>query len=135
MRGVWSRPLAGLSPRASAVRWAASFAVPLLIWCAVSYLPFVWHPMVRVTDPGDVAWMTPGLLVERAAFTAENTEVRARRGRPAAGVAANPVFLPAPHEVVRALVTGFTMPPARPEEPWLHESLWHSMKVIFWGFL
>jgi NitT/TauT family transport system permease protein len=36
---------------------------------------------------------------------------------------------------VRALVTGFTKPPARPDEPWLHESLWHSIKVIFWGFL
>jgi NitT/TauT family transport system permease protein len=59
----------------------------------------------------------------------------AQHGRPATGVAANPVFLPAPHQVVRALVTGFTTPPARPEEPWLHESLWHSIKVIFWGFL
>src|SRR5262249_16713360 len=46
----------------------------------------------------------------------------------------NPVFLPAPHEVVRAMVTGFTTPPARPDEPWLHESLWHSITVIFWGF-
>jgi NitT/TauT family transport system permease protein len=36
---------------------------------------------------------------------------------------------------MRALVTGFTMPPARPEEPWLHQSLWHSIQVIFWGFL
>ena len=30
---------------------------------------------------------------------------------------------------------GFTTPPARPDEPWLHQSLWHSIKVIFWGFL
>ena len=58
----------------------------------------------------------------------------ARRGRPS-GARANPVFLPAPHEVVRALVTGFTTPPARPDEPWLHQSLWHSIQVIFWGFL
>ena len=135
MRGAWSRPLAGLSPRASAGLWAASFIVPLLIWCALSYLPFVWHPMVRVTDPGDVAWMTPGALVERPEFMTENAEVAARQGRPAVGVPANPVFLPAPHDVVRALVTGFTTPPARPEEPWLHQSLWHSIKVIFWGFL
>ena len=59
-------------------------------WCAISYLPFLWHPMVRVTDPGDVAWMTPGMLVERAAFAAENAEVAARSGRPADGVPANP---------------------------------------------
>ena len=37
--------------------------------------------------------------------------------------------------MVRALVTGFTTPPARPDEPWLHQSLWHSIQVIFWGFL
>ena len=135
MRGAWSRPLAGLSPRAGAGLWAASFLAPLLIWCAVSYLPFVWHPMVRVTDPGDSTWLTPNLLVEKAAFNAENAEAAAQHARPAVGVPSNPVFLPAPHEVVRALVTGFTTPPARPEEPWLHESLWHSIKVIFWGFL
>jgi NitT/TauT family transport system permease protein len=115
--------------------WAASFVVPLLIWCALSYVPFIWHPMVRVTDPGDSTWMTPNLLVERAAFESDNTEARAQHARPAVGVPANPVFLPAPHEVLRALITGFTTPPARPDEPWLHESLWHSIKVIFWGFL
>jgi NitT/TauT family transport system permease protein len=135
MRGAWSRPLAGLSPRASTGLWAASFIVPLLVWCALSYLPFVWHPMVRVTDPGDSTWMTPNLLVEKAAFLSENADARAQHLRPAAGVPANPVFLPAPHQVARALVNGFTTPPARPEEPWLHESLWHSIKVIFWGFL
>ena len=135
MRARWSRPLAGLGPRGGASLWAASFILPLALWCGVSYLPFVWHPMVRVTDPGDVAWMTPGLLVERAAFATENVEVAARGARPAAGVPANPVFLPPPHAVMRALVTGFTTPPVRPDEPWLHESLWHSIKVIFWGFL
>ena len=108
MRGAWSRPLAGLSPAPSAALWAASFIVPRAGWCAVSYVPFVWHPMVRVTDPGDVTWMTRDLLVERAAFAAENAEVAARSGRPAVGAPANPVFLPAPHAVVRALVTGFT---------------------------
>jgi NitT/TauT family transport system permease protein len=135
MRGAWSRPLAGLSPRASAGLWAASFLVPLLLWCAVSYVPFIWHPMVRVSDPGDSTWLTPNLLVEKSAFAVENAELSAHGGRPAVGEPANPVFLPAPHDVVRALVTGFTTPPARPEEPWLHESLWHSIKVIFWGFM
>jgi NitT/TauT family transport system permease protein len=135
MRASWTRPLAGLSPRASAGFWLASFLVPVALWCAVSYLPFIWHPMVRVADPGDSTWMTSGLLVERAAFASDNAEAAARHARPATGEPANPVFLPAPHQVVRALVTGFTMPPARPEEPWLHQSLWHSIQVIFWGFL
>ena len=135
MRGSWTRPLAGLSPRSSAALWVASFVTPIVIWCAVSYLPFIWHPMVRVSDPGDITWMSRDLLVERAAFAAENAEVVARNGRPAVGAPANPVFLPQPHAVMRALVTGFTTPPARPDEPWLHQSLWHSIQVIFWGFL
>lgn len=135
IRSSWSRPLAALSPRARAGLWAASFLVPVLLWCVVSYVPFIWHPMVRITASGDVAWMTPGLLVERAAFASENAEAVARGGHPAAGEPANPVFLPPPHAVMRALVTGFTTPPARPDEPWLHQSLWHSIQVIFWGFL
>ncbi len=83
MRGSWTRPLAGLSPRASGRFWAASFLGPLALWCAVSYLPFLWHPMVRVSDPGDSAWLTPGELVDKAAFAGENGEIaaRARAGR------------------------------------------------------
>ena len=54
MRGSWTRPLAGLSPRSSAALWVASFVAPIAIWCVVSYVPFIWHPMVRVTDPGDI---------------------------------------------------------------------------------
>jgi len=130
----WTRPLAGLSPTASRGFWAASFLVPLALWCAISYLPFIWHPMVRVVDAGDSTWLTPGELVERAAFATENVDLVGRRARPATGLLSNPVFLPAPHEVARALVTGFTTPPARPEEPWLHQALWHSIQVIFWGF-
>jgi NitT/TauT family transport system permease protein len=134
MRGSWTRPLAGLSPRASGRLWAVSFLAPLGLWCAISYLPFVWHPMMRVSDAGDSSWMNSGELVDRAAFAADNLEIAGRHGRLAVGRPANPVFLPAPHEVARALVTGFTTPPARPEEPWLHQALWHSIQVIFWGF-
>jgi NitT/TauT family transport system permease protein len=133
--GSWTRPLAGLSARASAGLWLASFLLPVLAWCVISYVPFVWHPMVRVQSAGDSAWMTAGELVERAAFAADNAETLARGARPARGEPANPVFLPPPHAVMRALVTGFTTPPVRPDEPWLHQSIWHSIQVILWGFL
>jgi NitT/TauT family transport system permease protein len=112
----------------------ASFVVPLVLWCAVSYVPFIWHPMVRISDPGDVSWFSRDLIVESDAFRSENADLRARGGRLAVGTPANPVFLPAPHEVMRALVTGFTTAPLRPDEPWLHQSLWHSIQIIFWGF-
>lgn len=51
------------------------------------------------------------------------------------GRLANPVYLPAPHQVATALYTAFTTEPLRRNEPWLHESLWSSIQVIFWGFL
>ena len=38
--------------------------------------------------------------------------------------------------MARALYTGVhARRRALPSEPWLHESLWHSIQVIFWGFL
>src|SRR4051812_11558861 len=131
----WFRPLAGLTPRRSRQLWALSFFLPLALWSIVSYVPFVWHPMLRVTDAGDISWLTVGELAPRADIERENEAVRARGGHAATGTRANPVFLPAPHEVARALVTGFTTPPFREDEPWLHQSLWHSITVIFWGFL
>jgi NitT/TauT family transport system permease protein len=32
------------------------------------------------------------------------------------------------------MYTAFTTPPLRRGEPWLHQSLWHSISIIFWGF-
>ena len=32
-----------------------AFVIPLGAWCAISYLPFVWHPLVLVTDAGDTS--------------------------------------------------------------------------------
>jgi NitT/TauT family transport system permease protein len=52
----------------------------------------------------------------------------------AAGVPANPIFLPAPDQVAVSLYKAFTTAPRRSGEPWLHESLWHSIQIIFWGF-
>ena len=50
------------------------------------------------------------------------------------GFPANPVFLPAPHEVAVAIVTGFTTAPPREEDPWLHERLVHSLWIVVKGF-
>ncbi|HVZ70762.1 MAG TPA: ABC transporter permease [Polyangia bacterium] len=131
----WFRPLAALSPTQARRYWILSFLLPLLAWSVVSYVPFVWHPMLRVTDAGDVDWATVGELAPRADIDRDNAEIRKHGGHEAKGIRANPVFLPAPHEVARALVTAFTTPPFREDEPWLHQSLWHSIQVIFWGFL
>ena len=51
-RRSWLRPFGELAARRRAVLGALAFVVPLGLWCLVSYVPFIWHPMVRVSDPG-----------------------------------------------------------------------------------
>lgn len=120
--------------RRATVLQALAFVLPLVVWSAVSYLPFVWHPMIRVTEPGGSGFLEVDDRLPKEEFAAENARLAAAGERPAAGISANPIFLPAPHEVARALYTGFTTEPARPGEPWLHQSLGHSIRIIFWGF-
>ena len=123
-----------LDERSRRILWALSFGVPLLIWSLISYVPWIWHPLVEVRDPGDVSWFTPGLRVEKDGFDRANALETARGQKPATGVPANPVFLPAPHQVAVAMVTSFTTAPRLKEERWLHEEMWHSIQIIFWGF-
>jgi NitT/TauT family transport system permease protein len=75
-----------------------------------------------------------GMRVEKETFEAENAKARAAGKALASGSPKNPIYLPAPHEVARALITAFRTPPRLPSEPWLHQSLWQSIQVIFWGF-
>jgi NitT/TauT family transport system permease protein len=112
-----------------------SFLLPLGIWALMSYVPWIWHPLIRVGSPGDVAWFKQGLLVERGVFAEENAKVAAAGGRIADGTRANPIFLPAPHEVAKAFYTAFHTPPLLRDELWLHESLALSIKTIFLGFI
>jgi NitT/TauT family transport system permease protein len=126
------RPLAG---RRRLWLWVLSFTLPVLVWSAVSYVPFLWHPVMRVTDPGEVSWFTTGMMIDRHEFASEAAKVVATGGRAPQGERANPIFLPAPHEVARALYTAFTTKPVLRGELWLHESLWLSIQTIFWGFV
>ena len=112
-----------------------SFIVPLLIWSLVSYVPFVWHPKVEITMPGDVSYFNQGMLIDREVFDREVETVKAESKTIPQGNPANPVYLPAPHEVASALYTAFSTEPKRRNEKWLHESLWDSIQVIFWGFI
>ncbi len=112
-----------------------SFILPLMIWCLVSYVPFLWHPKVEVTDPGGVDWFQEGMLLDRSIFQDE-LKTAADEGKPLPqGFRTNPVYLPAPHEVATAFYTSFMTEPKRRSEQWLHESLWHSITIIFWGFV
>ncbi len=112
-----------------------SFAIPILLWCAISYLTFLWHPMIKITTPGDVGYFKKEMLVKKKVFYAENEKIKTKGLRLATGEPSNPVYLPAPHKVIVSLYKSFKTPPRRKGEPWFHESLWHSITIIFWGFI
>jgi len=123
-----------LEPKQRIVISIFSFIVPLLIWSLISYVPFIWHPKVEVTITGDVGYFNQGMLIDRETFDKEVETARLENKVIPEGFRANPVYLPAPHEVASALYTAFNTEPQRRNEKWLHESLWDSIQVIFWGF-
>ena len=124
-----------LVPRRRFALGVMSFVIPLLIWSLISYVPFIWHPDVRITRPGGVSYFTKGMLIDKKVFNRE-AATALESGKPVPeGVPANPVYLPAPHQVAEAFYTAFTTAPIRRDEKWLHESLWSSVQIIFWGFL
>jgi NitT/TauT family transport system permease protein len=120
--------------RRKIIGWA-SFLLPILIWCAVSYVPFIWHPNVLVQGIGDVDYFQEGMLIDKSIFQEESANMLREGKHLPQGVPANPIYLPAPHEVAKAFYTAFTTPPAQKDGKWMHESLWQSIKVIFWGFV
>jgi NitT/TauT family transport system permease protein len=124
-----------LPPHRRTVLASCSFLAPLVLWCLVSYIPWIWHPFVRVTVPGDVDYFVEEMDVPRADFQVELEKQRAAGGALPEGYRVNPVYLPPPHKVVRAFYTAFVTAPRLPNEPWLHESLGHSIRTIAWGFL
>ena len=132
---TWLAPRIALSPKRERALTGLSFLLPLLLWAAVSYTPFIWHPNIEITEPGSVSYFQEGMQIERAAFNDELERQRAAGGSLPGGVRANPVYLPAPHEVAVAFYTSFTTEPQRRSEQWLHQSLWHSIQIIFWGFM
>ena len=123
-----------LSPNRRKIIGLASFLAPLIIWCAVSYVPFIWHPMVMITDIGEVDYFQMDMLVDKTMFNEELANMQSQSKAIPVGTPANPIYLPAPHLVVKALYTAFTTKPAQKDGLWLHQSLWQSIQVIFWGF-
>ncbi|MBO1923773.1 ABC transporter permease [Thiomicrorhabdus sp. 6S3-12] len=136
---TWFTPRTPLDKPSKRLLTFGSFAIPLLLWCLFSYAPFLWHPQVEITQSGGVSYFREGTLVDKEVFqkvvdkkVAENPGIDV--SELPQGIPSNPVYLPAPHEVATAFYTAFTTPPKRSNEPWLHESLWHSIQVIAWGF-
>jgi len=110
-----------------------AFLLPLGVWCAISYCPYVWHPLTEITEPGD-SGLQAGITCDPKVLADINTSLRADGKAPATGIPANPKYLPPPHRVIRALYTAFKTEPVLKGDPWFHESLLQSLQVIFWGF-
>jgi len=131
----WFQVLRPISPRARLVLGCMSFLLPVVIWCIVTYVPAVWHPQMLITDPGSAEYLQAGMRMDKAAFADAVKEAEDDHKPPPKGTPCNPIYLPAPHEVAAALYTAFITPPATLDGPWLHQSLWHSIRIIFWGYV
>ena len=121
--------------RARLILGVLSFALPFALWCVVSYVPFVWHPLIAITDPGDVSYYEVGMRAPKDDFADAVRTAIAAHQQPPKGVPANPVYLPAPDEVARALWAAVSVPSGTPEEFRLSTSLWHSIQIMVWAFL
>ena len=128
-------PRQPLSPSWTRGLTIASFLLPLVVWALVSYVPVLWHPEVLISEPGSVSYFREGMRIERERFEQEAEAVASSGGELPVGKPANPIYLPAPHEVAAAFYSAFAEKPAMRSQQWLHESLWHSIQIIFWGFV
>src|SRR5258708_5788283 len=71
-----------------------SFVVPLLVWAILSYVPFIWHPYVHITNPGGVDSYSADIDVPYVDFAEQNRDALAHGLTPAKGYRTNPVYLP-----------------------------------------
>src|ERR1700712_3904392 len=68
-----------------------AFVLPLLSWCAISYVPFIWHPQILVSDAGDTkvlgehSYVTVGERVDLDVVAMRNRELDAAHSRRVAG--------------------------------------------------
>ena len=131
----WMGLKTDLPPRRRLVLAILSFLAPLLLWSAVSYVPWIWHPYIRVTVPGEVEYFVEEMDVPREDYAREHAKMGAEGRTLPEGIRVNPPYLPAPHQVARAFYTAFLTEPRLPGEPWLHESLGHSIRTIVAAFL
>jgi len=110
-----------------------AFLIPVGLWCAVSYCPYIWHPLIEVTVVGD-SGLEAGMRCDPKVLYGINTPLLAEGKKAASGVPANPIILPAPDQVAKALYTVFTTPPASRNDQWFHSYIGESLYTIFVGF-
>ena len=103
------------------------------VFGAISYLPLFGILKVQITSSGSVSYLQVGSRIDKMCSISKH-KMQSIEILPPQGILVNPIYLPAPHEVAKALVTAFTTPPEQPDSPWFHQSLWHSIKLVFSAF-
>ncbi len=110
-----------------------SFLIPICLWCAISYLPFVWHPQVQITSSGSVSYLQVGSRVDKNVFYLE-AQMQSIEILHHHKVFWSIRFIyPLPMKSLR-LWSPHLPHPRTPDSPWFHQSLWHSIKLVFSAF-
>jgi NitT/TauT family transport system permease protein len=85
----WFRIRRELPPGRRLFLTAASFCLPALLWCVVSYVPFIWHPDVKITlaaaREGSAATLTAGDHLPKDYFPKYVNDVREENASPREG--------------------------------------------------
>ena len=74
-RSPWLSIRKPLEPRRALAMKVMAFGLPLLVWSIVSYVPWVWHPMVMITDSGGSSYRV-GNRLARQDFEDLNVSLR-----------------------------------------------------------
>ena len=107
----WFQVLRPLTPRARLALGVLSFVLPITIWCIVSYVPFVWHPQVEITNAGSIDYLQVGMRMNKKDFANIVAGAKSEHKAPPEGISSNPIYLPAPLDVAKAMYTAFITPP------------------------
>lgn len=97
---IWVMLQRNLRERTS---WFSVFVLSLIIclWCAISYLPFIWHPQVQITSSGSVPYLQVGSRVDKSVFYLEAQNAVNRNSAPPQGILVNLFIYPLPMKSLR----------------------------------
>src|ERR1700694_4656731 len=96
IQGQWFRVRSRLTRQTRFILGFASVLLPLLLWSAVSYVPFIWHPDILISDPGDVDYFQPGMRIDKATFASEVASAKKHATQTPVGSPAKTDYLSAP---------------------------------------
>ncbi len=76
--------------RARTILGVLSFLIPIVLWSLVSYVPFIWHPLIEISNPGSVSYFEVGMRSPKDAFADEVAAGGEGRPGPSRGPSSQP---------------------------------------------